>query len=333
VRFAADPASVPGARRFVADGLASWGLPRLVEDATLCVSELAGNAALHSGSRFMQVSLRRLGDAVRVAVEDEGAVPTEAVVPRPSFPDPDDELDVLLLENESTTGRGLAIVSILAREWGVETTDDGKRIWAEVGDADEEHGVRLPHTHPRPHVDEQNGAALPPGWTRVRLVGCPVVLSLRQDEHLDELVREFQLLSADGGDLRSRGLAEQLQGLLSAPAHARHTGRRIAQQAAADGLDSIDVEMAMPREFSGEVQKLQVAVAAADELCEEVRLLTVASTPEVRALRAWMTDQMVTQIEHDAVPVAWEEWRAAHPADLDAPADLDPRPAVSSPVD
>jgi anti-sigma regulatory factor (Ser/Thr protein kinase) len=317
VRFAADPASVPGARRFVADGLASWGLPRLVEDATLCVSELAGNAALHSGSRFMQVSLHRLDGAVRVAVEDEGAVPTEAVVPRPSFPDPDDELDVLLLENESTTGRGLAIVSILARDWGVETTEDGKRIWAEVVDTDEEHGVRLPHTHPdpRPDADQEGGATLPPGWARVRLVGCPVVLSLRQDEHLDELVREFQLLSADGDNARSRALAEQLQGLLSGPAHARHTGRRIAQQAAADGKDHIDVEMAMPREFGGEVQKLQASVAAADALCEEMRLLTVASTPDVRALRAWMTEQLVCQLEQDAAPVAWDEWRAQYPVE------------------
>jgi hypothetical protein len=142
----------------------------------------------------------------------------------------------------------------------------------------------------------------------VLLLECPVALSLRQDEHLDELIRELQLLAADGDNPRSRGLALELQGLLSGPAHARHTGRRIAQQAAAAGKDHIDVDMAMPREFSGEVQKLQVAVRSADVLCEEMRLLTLASSAELRALRAWMTEQLVTQIEEGAEPVSWQEW-------------------------
>jgi len=35
VRLAADPVSVSGARRFVADGLSSWGLADLVDDLPL----------------------------------------------------------------------------------------------------------------------------------------------------------------------------------------------------------------------------------------------------------------------------------------------------------
>ncbi len=58
-------------------------------------------------------------------------VPAQAVMPRPSFPDPDDPVE-LLLEDEATTGRGLAIVSILASDWGVETTRGGKRVWFEI---------------------------------------------------------------------------------------------------------------------------------------------------------------------------------------------------------
>ena len=53
-------------------------------------------------------------------------------------------------------------------------------------------------------------------------------------------------------------------------------GRRIAQRAAAEGRVFIDVDMAMPREFSAEVQKLDMAVKAADVLCQEMRLLTLA---------------------------------------------------------
>ena len=141
-------------------------------------------------------------------------------------------------------------------------------------------------------------------------MGCPVRLSLRQDQHLDELVRELQLIAADRDNPRSRILAQELQGLLSGPAHARHTGRRIAQQAAADGKEYIDVDMAMPREFSVEVQALQAAVKAADVLCEEARLLTLASSAELRALRAWMTEQIVHQLEDGAGPVSWNDWLA-----------------------
>ncbi|HJR40156.1 MAG TPA: ATP-binding protein [Nocardioidaceae bacterium] len=310
VRFAADPASVPGARRFVADGLTSWGRTTLLDDATLCVSELAANAALHSASTYMEIALLALDDAVRISVEDDGVTPAEAVVPRPDFPAADcaDDLD---LDDEPTTGRGLAIVSILASDWGVEKLEHGKRIWAELTEAAGEHGVRPPRTSTEngsemPAADP--AAALPEGWTVVRLPGCPVELGLRQDQHLDELIRELQLISADEHDLASQQLAAELQGLLSGPAHARHMGRRLSQDAAAAGKTHIDVEMAMPREFSQDVLKLQQAVAAADALCEERRLLTLASSEDLRSLRAWMTESVFGQVERGEEPVSYDDW-------------------------
>ena len=141
------------------------------------------------------------------------------------------------------------------------------------------------------------------------MVGCPVLLSLRQDQHLDELVRELQLISIEDNP-GSRELAAQLQHLLEGPAAARHTGRRVTQDAAAAGLDSIDLEMAMPREFSGEVEKLQESVLRADRLCEEMQLLTLASTSDLQALRAWMTEQIVAQLRERAEPEPWPAWVA-----------------------
>ena len=310
VRLAADPVSVSGARRFVADGLVSWGLDDLVDNATVCVSELATNAALHSASTFMEVGMRPLEDGVHINVEDDGITPAEAVAPREMFPESGDDGD-LPLADEPTTGRGLAIVSILAREWGVERTSRGKRVWCHITGDDVEYDVRPPlsDTVPEP-VPEPSPGGLPEGWTLVRLARCPVWLSLRQDEHLDELVRELQLIEGEAATSRSRALATQLSGLLGAPAHARHTGRRIAQEAAAAGLEHIDIEMAMPREFSAEVQKLDDAVKAADVLCEEMQLLTLASSPELRQLRAWMTAELTNQIERGAAPVPWDEWLA-----------------------
>jgi len=310
VRLAADPVSVSGARRFVADGLASWGLTDLAYDATVCVSELATNAALHSASTFMEVVMRPLDGGVHINVEDDGVTPAEAVVPREGFPEPGD-LGSLLLDDEPTTGRGLAIVSILARDWGVERTERGKRVWCHITDDDDEHAVRPPTSEADPEPPPDPAASgLPEGWALVRLARCPVRLSLRQDEHLDELIRELQLIEGEVGNPRSRELALKMQGLLSAPAHARHTGRRIAQQAAAQGLDHIDIDMAMPREFAAEVQKLDDAVKAVDVLCEEMQLLTLASSPELRQLRAWMTEEVTNQLEQGAAPVHWEDWLA-----------------------
>jgi hypothetical protein len=88
-------------------------------------------------------------------------------------------------------------------------------------------------------------------------------------------------------------------------------GRRLAQEAAAAGKELIDVEMAMPGEFGPEVRKLHRAVRAADVLCEERRLLTLASSGDLRALQAWMTDQITGQLERGAEPVSWADWVAA----------------------
>ena len=305
MRLAADPVSVAGARRFVADGLRTWGRDLLVDDATLCVSELAGNATLHSASTFMEVAMRPVGEAVRISVEDDGATPAAAVAPQV-------RLGVDTRRSaEATTGRGLAIVSMLASDWGVETTRHGKRVWAQLVEDGHVHEVRPPTTDLDLWAEPEAPRSLPEGWGLVRLVDCPVQLSLRQDQHLDELVRELQLIQGDADNPRSRELAEQLEGLLSGPAHARHTGRRTAQRAAAAGLDHIDIDMAMPVEFAQEVRKLQAAVRAADVLCDEMRLLTLASSADLQALRAWMTEQVSEQLEDGAEPVSWPDWVAA----------------------
>jgi anti-sigma regulatory factor (Ser/Thr protein kinase) len=304
-RFAAEPASVPGARHFVTDGLRSWGLSHLIDDIALCVTELGANAALHSAAAFMSVTMTTKSAAVTISVEDDGEVVGAAVVPRADY-SPGADQPHHRLADEPTTGRGLAIVAALASQWGVHPTESGKKVWAsfggESGIADADHaGQEQPDVPP----------AMPEGWTKVTLAQCPVRLSLRQDEHLDELIRELQLLQVDGGDTRSQSLAREIQGLLVAPAHARLTGRRISQLAEEAGMDHVDVEMALPAEASLMIRELHKAVSAADELCEDLQLLTLASPPEMHALRVWMTEEIVAQIEEGRAPVSWEAWRRA----------------------
>ena len=300
-RFAAEPASVPGARHFVTDGLRSWGLSHLIDDVALCVTELGANAALHSAAAFMSVTMTK-SEAVTISVEDDGEVVGAAVVPRADY-SPEAERPPHTLAEEPTTGRGLAIVAALASQWGVHTTESGKKVWARFGG--ESGATDGNHT-----AQEQAGVppAMPEGWTTVRLADCPVRLSLRQDEHLDELVRELQLLQVDD-DTRSRSIAQQIHGLLVAPAHARLTGRRIAQLADEAGLEHVDIDMALPAEASLMIRELHAAVLAADELCQDLQLLTLASAPEMRELRIWMTEEIVAQIEEGRAPLSWKDWQ------------------------
>jgi anti-sigma regulatory factor (Ser/Thr protein kinase) len=277
-------------------------MAHLVDDIALCVTELGANAALHGAAAFMSVTLTTKEETVTVSVEDDGQVLGSAVVPRADY-----SLDVEqgpALADEPTTGRGLAIVAALASQWGVDDTAGGKKVWAEFGretgtPADDPGGQELPGMTP----------VMPQGWTKVRLAACPVRLSLRQDEHLDELIRELQLLQIDEGETRSQALASQIEGLLVAPAHARLTGRRIAQLADEAGIEHVDVEMALPVEASEMIRALQSAVSAADRLCEDMELLTLSSSPELRDLRRWMTEEIVAQIEEGLEPVPWADWQ------------------------
>lgn len=307
IRLAADPASVPGARRFVTESCRAIGRPDLADVAELVVSELAGNAALHSGGQFMHITVATRAHGIRVAVEDDGPVGTEKVAPS-AFNLEDQLIDIDGWEDQPTTGRGLAIVSMLAAEWGADPSHRGKQVWADLADPDIVREVRPPVRTPASGQDLETSSILPPGWSLVRLVGCPVALSLRQDQHLDELIRELQLLAADPDNHTSGAIASQIEHLLISPAHARLTGRRSAQRALSDGLDAVDVEMAMPHEFGVLVRQLHDAVTRADELCENNQMLALASPAQVRELRAWMTHEIIAQLEDGQAPTPWNAW-------------------------
>jgi len=243
----------------------------------------------------MHIRLRDLEPAVRLSVEDDGAlVPLPAVAPPP-------------VESQGTTGRGLAIVSVLAESWGIEERADGRRIWAELAGDGVEHDVRPPAVE----FGEQalpEPAALPADWVTVRLPACPVQLGLQIDQRLDDLVRELQLIDSEDGPTPPRELGELIERLVTRPAFARHMGRRTALDAAAAGLEYVDIEMTLPREMGPVVRELLAADNLADELGETHQLLTLRSTPEMVSLRTWFTESIVGQAENDAYPVPYDEW-------------------------
>ena len=309
-RFSAHPSSVPGARHFVREALRGRGV-ELVDDAELCVGELAANAALHSGGESMDVSVRLDHGAVTVSVADEGVVPAEAVVPR-LVAEPDGRG-----HGEPTTGRGLGIVSVLADDWGVERFPGGTRVWARLLDDRADSPVRPPDSPPAPGpaVDQDAPEGREP-TSPVLLRGCPVRLWLRQDEHIDELVRDVQLLSAthelDPG-LVSVG---EVRDLLAVFAPLRRGTRRAVEAAQAQGLDELDVTVDLPVRAADEVVRLDDLLSLSDEGLDDQRLLTVRAEPDVVRLRAWMIEQVRAQLEEGAEAVAWTDWT---PRDLGSP--------------
>ncbi|GGM28770.1 SpoIIE family protein phosphatase [Dactylosporangium sucinum] len=109
----AEERAVRDARRLVGTTLRRWSAPpRVVDDMTLVVSELAANAVLH-GRPPIQLRLRRTATHVVLELHD-----TAPYLPRKQRPTPDDE-----------HGRGLQLVASLCDRWGTRPTADGKAVW------------------------------------------------------------------------------------------------------------------------------------------------------------------------------------------------------------
>ncbi|MFF0731524.1 SpoIIE family protein phosphatase [Streptomyces chartreusis] len=114
-RIGLDPEEVGRARAVVREQLHDWGLARLTDHAELMVSELVTNAVRHSHGRPVELRLVR-GDTLLCEVEDD-----------------DHDLPTLLSAGPfDDAGRGLRVVSMLAREWGTSRTSAGKTVWFEL---------------------------------------------------------------------------------------------------------------------------------------------------------------------------------------------------------
>ena len=95
--------------------MANHDMTHLAHDVELVVSELATNAMLHAQTVFTVALLASAG-SLRLEVSDGSQEGVELVVAR--------RLD--------TSGRGVAIVNILSRNWGVSHhAAGGKSVWAE----------------------------------------------------------------------------------------------------------------------------------------------------------------------------------------------------------
>lgn len=124
--LASTPSSVTAARHLVRDDLIGRDLPAcVVEDALVVVTELMGNAVRHARPLpvnavpgVIRLRWRAAPTSVRIDVTDGGGR-DRPHVERPSLAD--------------LGGRGLAIVSAVATDWGVRRSRGQVTVYAVVG--------------------------------------------------------------------------------------------------------------------------------------------------------------------------------------------------------
>lgn len=110
------PDAVMHARRFTARTLRRWQVEEVADAVLLVVSELVTNALVHTQGQ-VHVDLMLRGDRVRVSVNDSS--------PRaPAKP--------VIVDWESTGGRGLMLVEAVSDSFGSVPVASGKQVWSEI---------------------------------------------------------------------------------------------------------------------------------------------------------------------------------------------------------
>ncbi|CCK28262.1 regulatory protein [Streptomyces davaonensis JCM 4913] len=121
-RISATPHGARLARHLAVQQLAVWGYPpdsEVSETARHLVAELAANAVIHGRVPGRAFELRLLllpEDTLRIEVSDARG----------------DRKLRYVTDAEGEGGRGLILVTLLARTWGVAERDVGKTVWAEI---------------------------------------------------------------------------------------------------------------------------------------------------------------------------------------------------------
>jgi anti-sigma regulatory factor (Ser/Thr protein kinase) len=115
LRLPADPSAARQAREFATHALQGWEVADVVGKATLVVSELVTNSIRHAQT-INELTLSLAQERLRIAVHDLAE----------ASPKPTRHLDTDALD-----GRGLCLVEVMSRTWGVfPSTLPGKTVWA-----------------------------------------------------------------------------------------------------------------------------------------------------------------------------------------------------------
>ncbi|HET9443589.1 MAG TPA: ATP-binding protein, partial [Acidimicrobiales bacterium] len=300
LRLAPELASAGLARRLVATVLQDWELGHLADDVALGVSELVANAVLHAHTD-LEVALERRGAGVRAEVRDGSAQPV-SLPWHPSPETPGEEWGGDVLDTEAMTGRGLLVVASVADAWGVDEGNGGKTVWMEIGTGAPP--AALPAAPPAPPAPPADTAPVVPGApgaevVAVRLVAVPVRLALANDANLDDLVREFQVLTMSDQETAHPGpqpLLRLSDEVLDRYAEPRLAARAAARAAGAAGLRLFDFVTGVPIDVVPDMWHLTLVLEQVASYCRQGALLSLAPSEELSAFRRWWVSEIERQV-------------------------------------
>lgn len=149
-----------------------------------------------------------------------------------------------------------------------------------------------------------NGAAV--------LRDFPLRLWVRQQQHTEELLREFNLLllGQESGQSGQSGHAAPGQLVALAEMFTRNFGALLdqlteARQAAYDGgLDRMDSVVPLVPDLPELLDQVRRVLAVVDEYCNRGELLALQRPAELRALTDWTMAELVAQ-QGGAEPTPW----------------------------
>jgi hypothetical protein len=311
--LAPETESVPRARRFVREVLA--GVPHeasIIDAAELCASELVTNAVLHARTE-VQVRVEDLGEAIRLEVRDRSTVMPRRIVH----------------SVRSATGRGMEMVSLLARSWGVDLVDDRtKSVWCELSTTpaaaeptdvddilaawpdDEDLLVGMDAVEENPivatPVPGTQGRPADAFVVGVVLQGYPVRLGIRAREHSAAILRECALLSHAGTSSSAPDrLVELAQDVTSAFSGELAIVDQQRNEALARGDATMDLRYPAIPGTRPIIERYRDIMDELDDYAATgTALLTQATPPELVALRNWTVEEFIGQLDGRA-PRPW----------------------------
>ncbi len=136
----------------------------------------------------------------------------------------------------------------------------------------------------------------------------PLRLWARQQEHMDAVLREFQLLLGGHEDGVDDSVPRQLVGL--AEFFTSRFGAQITavnetrQRALDDGLDRIDNRVPLIEGSPELMRQVDEVLEAVDRYCRSGDLLTLGRPPDLLALSKWTLTEIAAQYE-GAPPTPW----------------------------
>lgn len=140
--------------------------------------------------------------------------------------------------------------------------------------------------------------------TALRLIvvrDVPVGPFLGFQEHLDSLVREFQLMVIGAESETTRPVPAQIlpvvQRILEQYSGPRLHLRLQAQEALRRGDETVDLWVELPPEAADAARELQELMELADDYCASGALLSLATPEDQAQVRQWFLERVIEELE------------------------------------